>query len=161
MAGATPRFFHTGGCATLARMETPAIRREVAPDGTVVLTAGRGAFRYRTPRAGVLDITIEGQDNGQFGTASLDEISLALRRERPLEIFVDASGATMPAVAVSRQWGQFLMLNRSDLSRVSVLVSSKSVELTIAIVQHLSQTGKLIQLYTDPEVFEARRSGSR
>jgi len=142
-------------------METTEIRREVSADGSVVLTAGRGTFRYRTPRPGVLDITIEGQDNGQFGTASLDEISLALRRERPLEIFVDASGASMPTVAVSRQWGQFLMLNRADLKRVSVLVSSKSVELTIAIVQHLSQTGKLIQLYTDPELFEARRSGSR
>src|SRR3954470_6115914 len=142
-------------------METTEIRREVSPDGTVVLTAGRGAFRYRGTRPGVLDITIEGQDNGQFGTAPLDEISLALRRERPLEIFVDASGASMPAVAVSRQWGQFLTLNRADLKRVSVLVSSRSVELTIAIVQHLSQTGKLIQLYTDPEVFEARRQGAR
>jgi hypothetical protein len=140
-------------------METTEIRRDVAADGTVVLTAGRGTFRYRRSRPGVLDITIEGQDNGQFGTASLDEISLALMRERPLEIFVDASAASMPAVAVSRQWGQFLMLNREALKRVSVLVSSRSVELTIAIVQHLSQTGKLIQLYTDPELFEARRAG--
>jgi hypothetical protein len=142
-------------------MEANTITREVEADGTVALRAGRGTFRYRRPRPGVLDIAIEGQDNGQFGTASLDEIAMALVRERPLEIFVDASAASMPAVAVSRQWGQFLTLNRADLTRVSVLVSSRSVELTIAIVQHLSQTGKLIQLYTDPELFEARRQGLR
>lgn len=142
-------------------MENASIQREIAPDGTVVLRAGRGTFRYRRPRAGVLDITIEGQDNGQFGTASLDEVAVALVRERPLEIFVDASAASMPSVAVSRQWGQFIALNRNDLTRVSILVSSRSLELTIAIVQHLSQTGKLIQLYTDPETFEARRNGAK
>ena len=142
-------------------MKTSDITREIEADGTVVLRAGRGTFRYRCPRPGVLDITIEGQDNGQFGAASLDEIARGLMRERPLEIVVDASAASMPAVAVSRQWGQFFALNQKDLTRVSVLVSSKSVELTIAIVQHLSQTGKLIQLYTDPEVFEARRQGAR
>ena len=30
-------------------------------------------------------------------------------------------------------------------------------ELTVAIAQHLSQTGKLIQIYSDAELFEARR----
>lgn len=140
-------------------METTSLRREIAPDGTVVLHAGRSTYRYRRPRPGVLDIVVEGLDNGQFGTATLDEIAVALLRERPLEIFVDTSAASMPAVIVSRQWGQFFALNRDGLKRVSVLVSSKSVELTIAIAQHLSQTGKLIQLYTDPEVFEARRGG--
>ena len=35
---------------------------------------------------------------------------------------------------------------------------SKSVELTIAIAQHLSQTGKLIQIYSDEELFEARKA---
>ena len=74
-------------------METTALTRELAPDGTVVLRAGRGTFRYRRPRPGVLDIRIEGMD----------------------------------------------------------------VELTIAIAQHLSQTGKLIQIYSDADLFEARK----
>ena len=137
-------------------MET-ALTRELAPDGTVVLRAGRGTFHYRRPRPGVLDIRIEGIDNGQFGSATLDEIAMALVRERPLELFVDASAASMPAVGVSREWTRFFALNQKDLKRVSVLVSSKSVELTIAIAQHLSQTGKLIQIYSDADLFEARR----
>jgi hypothetical protein len=138
-------------------METAALTRELAPDGTVILRAGRGTFHYRRPRPGMLDIRIEGVDNGQFGAATLDEIAMALLRERPLELFVDASAASMPAVAVSREWTRFFTLNQKDLKRVSVLVSSKTVELTIAIAQHLSQTGKLIQIYTDAELFEARK----
>jgi hypothetical protein len=41
-----------------------------------------------------------------------------------------------------------------------VLVSSKSVELTIEIAKHLSETGNLIQVYSDPGLFEARKSKS-
>jgi hypothetical protein len=137
-------------------MEASPIQREIRSGGAVVLRDERCTFTYRAS-PGLLEIEIEGVDRGQFGSAALDEIARALVRERPLEIFVDASAASMPAVEVSRQWMKFFALNRNDLKRVSVLVSSKSVELTIAIAQHLSQTGKLIQIYTDREVFEARK----
>lgn len=82
---------------------------------------------------------------------------MALVRERPLELFVDASKASMPAVSVSREWTRFISINRKDLKRVSVLVSSRSVELTIAIAQHLSGTGSLMQIYSDAELYAARR----
>jgi hypothetical protein len=124
-----------------------------------VLRAGKCAFYYRRLRPGALEIRIEGIDNGQFGAATLDEIARALVRERPLEIFVDASAASMPAVAVSREWARFFALNQNDLTRVSVLVSSRTVELTVAIAQHLSQTGKLIQIYTDADLYAARLAG--
>jgi hypothetical protein len=140
-------------------VSAPALTRELEPDGTVVLAAGRGSFRYRSPRPGTLEIRIDGVDNGQFGTATLDEVALALVRHRPLELFIDASAASMPAVAVSREWARFFALNRKDLSRVSVLVGSKSVELTVAIAQHLSRTGNLIQIYSDAALFEARKAG--
>ena len=140
-------------------MTTTTVSRETANDGSTVLRAGRASFRFRRPRPGVIDITIQGIDNGQFGTAALDELALALVRERPLELFVDASAASMPAVSVSRDWARFFALNQKDLKRVSMLAGSKAVELTVAIVQHFSQTGKLIQIYTDPEMFESRRNG--
>ena len=141
-------------------METPVIKREIGPGGDVVLRDARCAFRF-SASPGVLEIGIEGVDRGQFGAAALDEIARALVRERPLELFIDASTASMPAVDVSRQWTRFFALNQKDLKRVSVLVSSKSVELTVAIAQHLSQTGKLIQIYSDREVFESRKPQPR
>jgi len=107
----------------------------------------------------VLEIRIAGADSGQFGTATLDEIAMALVRERPLELFVDAAEASMPAVAVSQDWTRFIALNQNDLKRVSVLVSSKSVALTMAIAQHLSSTGKLMQVYSDRELYDKVRRG--
>jgi hypothetical protein len=50
--------------------------------------------------------------------------------------------------------------NVKDLARVSVLVGSKSVELTIAIAKHLSETGKLIQIYSDAQLYEARKAAA-
>lgn len=131
--------------------------REIGPGGRVTLSDGRCTFTYERPRPGVLEIRISGTDSGQFGTATLDEVSLALRRERPLELFVDAAEASMPAVSVSQDWTRFIALNQKDLKRVSVLVSSKSVALTMAIAQHLSNTGKLMQIYSDRELYESRK----
>jgi hypothetical protein len=133
------------------------LRREVGPGGRVTLSDARCTFVYDRPRPGVLEIRISGIDNGQFGTATLDELSLALRRERPLELFVDAAEASMPAVGVSQEWTRFIALNRKDLKRVSVLASSKSVALTMAIAQHLSNTGKLMQIYSDRDLYESRK----
>lgn len=138
-------------------MAASEVHREAAPDGSVVLRAGKGSFRFTRRAPSVLEVVIEGTDRGQFGSAALDEIALAIVRERPIELFVDASKASMPTVAVSRDWTRFFSLNRKDLKRVSVLVSSKSVELTIAIAKHLSETGNLIQIYSDPSLFEARK----
>lgn len=132
-------------------------KREIGPGGRVTLSDARCAFTYERPRPGVLEIRIAGTDAGQFGTATLDEVSLALRRERPIELFVDAAEASMPAVAVSQDWTRFIALNQKDLKRVSVLVSSKSVALTMAIAQHLSNTGKLMQIYSDRELYESRK----
>jgi hypothetical protein len=135
------------------------IQRTLASDGSVSLADERCRFTFRR-HPGVLDIAIDGVDRGQFGEAPLDEIAMTLLKDRPLELFVDASRASMPTVEVSRQWTRFFTLNRDALKRVSVLVSSRSVELTVAIAQHLSQTGKLIQIYSDEELFEARRTQS-
>lgn len=79
------------------------------------------------------------------------------RRIAPATLEVVIDGVDMPAVSVSREWSRFFALNQKDLKRVSVLVGSKGVELTVAIAQHLSQTGKLIQLYSDAELYESRK----
>jgi hypothetical protein len=135
--------------------------REMQADGTVVIGDARCKFTFRRYGRGVLEMVIAGTDTGQFGTAAIDEVSVALMSERPLELFVDASEAAMPAVNVSQQWTRFIALNQKDFKRVSVLVGSRAVELTMAIAQHLSQTGKLMQIYSDEELYEARKVAAR
>ena len=101
---------------------------------------------------------------GQFGTAPLEEIDSFLRLLGPLQLFVDARNAQGATVRVSEDWTGFFARRKHDLSHVHVLVGSKMVELTVAIARHLSRTGNLIQIYSDPGIFEAQLSrelGSR
>lgn len=137
------------------------ITREQLSGGALQLAAGGASFTFERLRQGVMLITVAGVDSGQFGTATLDEIRIELLRHRPLELFVDAQAAIAISVPVSKEWTHFFSLNREHLTRVSVLVGSKAIELTVAIAQHLSQTGNLIQIYTDRELFEARLGAAR
>ena len=134
------------------------VKRESLPDGSggLRLSAGDCSFVFERPRAGVLLVTITGHDKGQFGTETLDEIRAEIGRERSIKLFVDASGATGAATSVSDAWTRFFSLNREHLSRVYILVGSKMVHLTVAISQHFSQTGNLIQIYSDPEQFSKK-----
>jgi hypothetical protein len=137
------------------------VLRETLPSGALRLSSGRASFTYERLRQGALLITVDGIDNGQFGTATLDEVRIEFLRHRPLELFVDAQAAVAIGVGVSKEGTHFFALTREHLKRVSVLVGSKAIELTVAIAQHLSQTGNLIQIYTDRELFESRVSAAR
>jgi hypothetical protein len=130
--------------------------REVLPDGSVRMTGGDAAFVFARPTASVLVVTITGYDKGQLGTAPLDEIGSLLRVAAPLHLFVDARNAVGATVRVSEDWTGFLSRHRAELEHVHVLAGSKMVELTVAIARHLSRTDRLIQIYSDPDVFEAQ-----
>jgi len=130
--------------------------RALLPDGPIRLTSGESAFEFARPRAGVLVVTVTGYDKGQFGTAALDEIGSVLRVAAPVRLFVDARNAIGATVRVSQDWTSFFSRHQRDLAHVHVLAGSKMVELTVAIARHLSRTGNLIQLYSDPEIFEAQ-----
>ncbi len=136
------------------------MKRETLADGSLRLSADGCTFVYKRLRPGALLVTITGDDDGQFGTTTLDEIVAAIQRERPLELFIDARGAVGAAVSVSDDWTRFFSSNRASLSRVHVLVGNKTFYLTVAIAQHLSRTGNLIQIYSDPEIFEQRLAGA-
>ena len=130
--------------------------REALPDGSVRLTSGESAFVFERPASGVLVVTITGYDKGQFGTAPLDEIGSILRVAAPLHLFIDARNTIGATVRVSEDWTGFLSRHRAELAHVHVLAGSKMVELTVAIARHLSRTDRLIQIYSDPAIFETQ-----
>jgi len=134
------------------------ITREIAEDGTVVVSDERCRVVFRRIRPGALEIRIAGTDSGQFGTAIFDEVALALMRERSLELFVDAADASMPAVSVTQGWSHFFALNRPNLKRVRILAGSKAVALTMEIVRHLSGIGDLMHIYSDRQIYDARKA---
>lgn len=130
--------------------------RTVLQDGSIKLAAQDGSFTFSRTRPGVLFVTVTGHDRGEFGSATLDEITAVLNRERPITLFVDTRAALSVAPAVRDDWTRFLSSNRSNLLAVHVLTSSKAVHLSVAVAQHFSETGNLIRLYSKPETFQAR-----
>lgn len=125
----------------------------VKTDAAVELTSPQGQFHFQRLAKGVLLVTITGNDTGQFGTRPLDEIRLEIMRYGALELFIDAEGAQLVSTEVSQEWTQFFSLSRAQLRRVSVLTGTRLINLTVAIAQHLSNTGNLIQIYSDRALF--------
>lgn len=142
-------------------MSTSPPERQTLPDGRWQLAAGKATFVYERLRPGAIAITIHGVDAGQFGTATLDEVRIEMLRHRPVEMFVDAEAALAVSHDVAKEWTEFFSLNREHLKRVSVLVGSKAIELTVAIAQHLSHTGNLIQIHSDRDLYFARVEAAR
>ena len=129
-------------------------QRDMLSDGRICLSNGKNRFVFERLRPGVLRMTFAGDDVGQFGPAAVDEVRKELQRCSPLELFVDAADAVTVSVEVTNEWTHFFATSRAQLKRVSVLTGSKFFHLSVAISQHLSQTGNLIQIYTDRELFE-------
>lgn len=134
------------------------IAREIASDGSVVIRDERCACSFRRLRAGAMEVRIVGADSGQFGTAIIDEVALALMRERPLELLVDAAEGAIMSVAVTTSWARFFELNRQDLQRVTILATSKPTALAMGLVRYLSRTGDFIRIQSDRETYEAMKA---
>lgn len=139
-------------------MRSSRIVREIARDGSVVIRDSRCEFAVRRLGAGVVEVRITGADNGQFGTAIIDEIAVALFRERSLKLFVDANECTMLSASVSRAWARFFEHNHQGLERVTILATLKATALSMQIIRHLSGTGGLVHIHSDRDLYETRKA---
>jgi len=124
-------------------------------DTTLRLSAGGCSFTYRRLKPGALLLTITGDDTGQFGAATIDEVNAEFERFGTLKLFVDTHQASGPSTAVMEAWTAYFAANRKKLKGVTILVNaeSKLLHLTIKIVKHLSNTGGLLQIIDDAKAF--------
>lgn len=133
------------------------IQRESLVDGTVRLSAGKCAFVFRRLQPGLLFVTILGDDVGQFGSATVDEVAAEHARfGKPLTLFFDLRQTQGPATAVMEMWTQWFANHRANLRRVNLLVPQESrvLHLSVSIAQHLSRTGDLIRICGSADEFE-------
>ena len=133
------------------------VHREFLTDGAVQLSSADCRFVYRRLRPGIVLLQIFGDDAGQFGTTTQDEAATEFARcARPLELFIDATGALGPATQVMEHWISWFETHRQRLGRVRILVppDAKVLQLTVAIAKHLSGTGDLIEILSDRPRFE-------
>ena len=137
--------------------KAPAIQREALADGTVRLSAERCVFIYRRLRPGVLLVTIVGDDRGQFGSATLDEVADELSRfGKQLLLFCDLRETSGPTTPVMEMWTAWFANHQTELRRVVLLVppESRVLHLSVSIAQHLSRTGNLIRICADADEFK-------
>ena len=134
------------------------VTRDVLSDGSVWLRAGPCSFHYERLKPGIVLMTIQGNDVGQFGPATVDEVAAEFSRvTQPLRLFVDTRGATGPARQVMETWTEWFAANRARLEDVVILVSPESqlLHLTVSIARHLSRTGGLIRICGDLNEFQS------
>jgi hypothetical protein len=105
-------------------------------------------------RPGVLLAQIIGYDRGALGRAPFDEIERQLARPQPVELFFDLRDAAGAVGEVRHAWTEWFQRTRPHLARVTVLASSRFVNLTLEIAKLFSRTGELIQIYSDQLLFE-------
>lgn len=136
---------------------TPSL--EILRNGSLRLKSGDCVFLLTRLRPSVMHTRIVGHDSGEFGTAPLEVMEAEITRfGEPLTWFVDAGDATGPPVAVSQAWTIWFLTHQKSLRAVHVLVSSRTLGLTVAIVRHLSRTGGLITIHEERASFgEAMR----
>ena len=131
------------------------IRRETLRDGSIRLRGGSCTFVFVRLRPCVVLLVISGEDTGAFGTAPFEELEAELRRFRqPLALFVDTRATSQVPSGVTDAWTAWFVANHRSLSRVSILVGSKPVQLAVSFVQHFSRTGTLMAIHSDLVEFE-------
>lgn len=134
---------------------------EMPGDGAVRLSDGRCTFTFARPKPGVLLVRIEGTDKGSLGTAPIDYVREEIGRFGALDLFIDARNAGVASMEVSEVWTAFFGANAGGLRRVSILAVSQFVHLTVSVAKLFSRTGELIQIYSDPALFEAALAAAR
>jgi hypothetical protein len=128
--------------------------REIRKDGTISLYSAGCTFVYQRLRAGVLLVTISGDDKGEFGMAPLQEVDAEIARGGPLALFVDTRAARGAATSVTEDWTAWFAANQKNLRAVTILATSKFVHLIVSIAKHLSRTGEMIRIHTDEATFD-------
>jgi hypothetical protein len=121
-----------------------------------------GDIRFRTEEAttvvsvlapAVVLLTLTGHDKGGFGSAVFEELERQIAGAGRMEIFVDTRDAFNATTTVSAQWSAWFQTHRASIKRVSVLVTSKFVQLTAEVMKLFSRTGELMRIYTDAPAF--------
>ncbi len=116
------------------------------------------SFEFAAPRAGVLLLTIRGNDVGELGDRPFAALQSLMGEDQRYELFIDASHTGGVALGVSGEWALWLQKNRARFSRITMLPGSRFVEITAEFVRRFAELGDLMRITTDPAAFRAALS---
>jgi hypothetical protein len=112
------------------------------------------SMNIRRLRPGLVVIAIRGTDIGELADAPFCELECEFRRDRPLELFIDARDTRGASIDVSNDWALWLAKYRDRLRRVTMLTGSRFIAVTARFVRRFSQLENLMRITTDPVAFD-------
>jgi hypothetical protein len=105
------------------------------------------------PRRGIVVLRISGRDVGEFGDKPMREVDGDLQAG-PIELFVDARKVQGASLDVSSDWAQWLGRHRDRFRHVSMLTSTRFIQMTADFVRRFAGLGDIMRIYTDPAAFD-------
>lgn len=136
-------------------MNDGSVTRDILADGRVRLASPNGRYVFSRLAPDVLLIETAGNDAGEFGTIVVDEVASAFLPEQPMILLLDCRHGTGAAPSVNVTWLQFLKMHRHRLARIDALMTSRVLQLMASVIRHLSRTGDIATIHTDPQAFDA------
>ncbi len=131
----------------------PPFTETVSPDG-LRLAIARGPCMVLTRLGpGLVLMSASGHDKGDFGSRPFEWLESEMGRHGRIEIFVDMRELFNATQTVADGWSKWIGRHRSHIARMSLLVSSKYVQMTVEVAKLFSRTGELMRVYTDAPTF--------
>lgn len=126
--------------------------REVLANGAIRLRTKQAAFVFTRLQPGVLWVVATGRDRGEFGDATVAELSAELERfPIELELFVDAWRVLHVSNEARTSWTQWFEARRDRLRRAHVLAASRFVHLSVSMTGLESRAS--IEVHDSPDAF--------
>jgi hypothetical protein len=98
-------------------------------------------------------VSARGHDRGQFGDAPFVWLEREMGRHGAIEVFVDMREMFNATQTVADGWSAWIKRHKTRIRRMSLLVSSKYVQMTVEVAKLFSRTGDLMRVYTDAPAF--------
>lgn len=117
------------------------------------LAAGAATMVLTRLGPGIVLISATGHDVGQFGDEPFEWLEQEMGRHGSIEVFVDTREMFNATQTVADGWSSWISRHRSRLKRMSLLTSSKYVQMTLEVAKLFSRTGELMRIYTDAPAF--------
>jgi hypothetical protein len=117
------------------------------------LAAGAATMVLTRLGPGIILMSATGHDVGQFGDEPFEWLEQEMGRHGSIEVFVDTREMFNATQTVADGWSNWISRHRSRLKRMSLLTSSKYVQMTLEVAKLFSRTGELMRIYTDAPAF--------
>jgi hypothetical protein len=112
------------------------------------------------PRPGVVVLTIEGHDIGEFGPEPLRRLEKYLSDNQSIELYIDARRTKGVSVEVSSEWALWLGVNRAHFEHISMLTGSRFIQITAEFVRGFSDLQGVMRIYTEGGAFDEALASS-